>query len=348
MIHFIKLLLRTGIRRKGASLVLAYFLLLALSSLLVMAVEPDGTALKSFGNAAWWSVVTSTTVGYGDLYPVSAAGKIIAVILPMFLGIGVGAAFITHLASWVIERRDKRMYGEIDYTGENHIVLIGATKETGYLIEQILVDENRKERDIVVAADYDRHPMPDTPQVFFVKGKPDAAATLKRANLHRADRVVIHTGNDEDSLFALVNVLKVKSAECEVTVRCISGDSLETFKSLPGNFEVIAEMTVEMLVQAMQDKVHIPLEILLRNDEAEEIYCIAVPDLDHELAFWDLHLYLKDRYDFLAFALEDPSGRVKINPPKDSPVRSGGSVWLIAKRRPVSIDWKSIIFNSGE
>ena len=348
MIHFIKLLLKTGMRRKGASLLLVYFLLLAVSGVLVMAVEPEGTALKSFGNAVWWSVVTSTTVGYGDMYPVSAAGKIIAVILPMFLGIGVGAAFITYLASWVIERRDKRMYGEIDYTGENHIVLIGATNETVYLIEQILVDENRKDRDIVVAADYDRHPMPDTPRVFFVKGKPDTASTLKRANLHHADRVVIHTGNDEDSLFALVNVLKVKSAQCEVTVRCLSGDSLETFKSLPGNFEVIAEMTVEMLVQAMQDKVHIPLEILLRNDEAEEIYSIAVPDLDHELNFWGLHLYLKDRYDFLALALENPDGTVKINPSKDAQVFSGSSVWLIAKRRPVSIDWKSAVSRIAE
>ena len=56
-----------------------------------------------------------------------------------------------------------------------------------------------------------------------------------------------------------------------------------------------------------------------------------------------IKLYLKDRYDFLTLALENPDRTVKINPSKDAPVRSGSSVWLIAKRRPVSIDWKSAV-----
>mgnify|MGYP000975279916 CR=1 FL=1 len=66
------------------------------------------------------------------------------------------------------------------------------------------------------------------------------------------------------------NALNLKKETCEITVRCLSTQSLETFSSVPGQFETIMQMTVEMMVQAMQDKVHLPLQILLKNEQGEE------------------------------------------------------------------------------
>jgi voltage-gated potassium channel len=43
---------------------------------------------KSFGDALWWSIVTTTTVGYGDISPATPIGRIIAIILMIF-GIGM-------------------------------------------------------------------------------------------------------------------------------------------------------------------------------------------------------------------------------------------------------------------
>ncbi|MDZ7762059.1 MAG: potassium channel family protein [Desulfovermiculus sp.] len=103
---------------------MAYFLVIALSSLTVSLVEPEGTALTDFWEAVWWSIVTSTTVGYGDVSPVSGAGKITAVILPMFLGIGIVATFLTYIASILIERKDKKMHGDIDYVSQADQVVI--------------------------------------------------------------------------------------------------------------------------------------------------------------------------------------------------------------------------------
>lgn len=357
MISYFKKFIKTWTKRKGLSLILAYLLLLLVSSLLVSIVEPSGTALKNFGNALWWSIVTSTTVGYGDIYPVSVLGKILAVALPMFIGIGLGAGFITYLASIIIERRDKIMYGEKKHSGANHIVLIGYTDETRQLVEQILIDENRDQRDIVIVADIERHPMPDRNGVVFVKGAPESKDTLHMANLEFADRVIIHTGKDENSLFALINTLKLKKETCEVTVECLSSKSFETFKSVPGKFEIIMQMTTEMIVQAMQDKVHIPLQILLKNNDEEEIYFVTMPyntkpdntnhDKENDMKedgtswqWWDLHLYLKENYNYLTFALKTSSGKILINPPQETLISKGCSLWLLADKRPVDIDWR--------
>ncbi|MEN8211277.1 MAG: ion channel [Thermodesulfobacteriota bacterium] len=341
MINILKNLIKATKKRKGIFLILAYLALMLLSSLMISIVEPVGTPLTSFWTALWWSIVTSTTVGYGDVYPISAAGKILAVSLPMFFGIGLGAAFITYLASVLIERRDKKMYGEEKYSGENHIVLLGSTNDTIPLIDQILTDENRKLRDIVIVADFQKHPMPYKEDVFFVRGDPVTKETLHRANIEFADRVVIHTGKDENSLFALINTLEFKKESCEVTVECLSSQSLDTFTSVPGDFEVIMQMTAEMIVQAMQDKVHIPIQILLKNDENEEIYLIRVKD-ELNSTWWDLHLYLKEKYNYLTFAIKYDKEKILINPPRETPVSKGCSIWLIAEKRPVNINWKDL------
>ncbi|MEH0020941.1 MAG: ion channel [Desulfobacter sp.] len=335
----IKALIRAGFKHRGVVIVTAYMLLLTVSSILIAVVEPEGSALTHMDQALWWSIVTSTTVGYGDLYPASTAGKVIAVILPMFMGIGLGAAFITHVASYLIERRDQKMHGEKPYTGTGHILLVGHTPETEYLVEQIRGDETYRHQDMVLLAELSRQPMPEQDHLFFVKGRPDTVQALTRANVSRADRIIIHTGNDEISLFALVNALKLKKESCEITVRCLSSQSLDTFTSVPGKFETIMQMTAEMMVQAMQDKVHVPLQILLKNDAGEEIYFVTIPGIGPGQTWWDLHNYLKERYNYLSFAMEDPDGSIQVNPPAQTPVTPECGIWLIAPKRPVNLEW---------
>lgn len=339
MIYFLRQLIREGLKRKGISLILAYLALLIVSSLLIKLVEPPDSALTRFDQALWWSIVTSTTVGYGDLFPASNPGKIVAVILPMFMGIGLGAAFITHVASTLIERRDKRMHGEKAYTGTDHIVIVGAADETGHLINEIQKDETYADRDIVLVADIPRHPNPENNTLHFVKGRPDTSAILEKANISSASRIVIHTGNDEESLFALINALKLKGPSCEITVRCISTQSMDTFSSVRGNFQIIMQMTAEMMVQAMQDKVHLPLQVLLRNDARDEIYFISVPETTAPLKWWPLHTYFKEKFNYLTFAMQTRDNAVIINPAIDQKVVPGNGIWLIAPKRPVTIEW---------
>lgn len=62
-----------------------------------------GATINSFGKALWWSITTATTVGYGDVYPLTNTGRVIAVLL-MLGGIGLVGVVTAALASWIIER----------------------------------------------------------------------------------------------------------------------------------------------------------------------------------------------------------------------------------------------------
>ena len=61
----------------------------------------DGRRINSFFDALWWSAATITTVGYGDIYPVTAAGRIIAV-FTMLIGVSTLAVVTARIAQFLL------------------------------------------------------------------------------------------------------------------------------------------------------------------------------------------------------------------------------------------------------
>jgi len=59
--------------------------------------------VKSFRDSLWWSIVTVTTVGYGDIVPVTAGGRIVAVPL-LIVGLAVFGLYTAAVATWLIHR----------------------------------------------------------------------------------------------------------------------------------------------------------------------------------------------------------------------------------------------------
>ncbi|MBD8506325.1 two pore domain potassium channel family protein [Hoyosella sp. G463] len=80
-------------------------LLIYMASLAVLDAEraAEGTQITNFGDAVWWSIVTVTTVGYGDIVLVTTVGRIIAVLL-MFGGISIIGVITGLIASAIVNR----------------------------------------------------------------------------------------------------------------------------------------------------------------------------------------------------------------------------------------------------
>jgi voltage-gated potassium channel len=78
---------------------------IVVASLAILETErgSDDANIRSVGDALWWAVTTMTTVGYGDQYPVTATGRLVAVGL-MLTGIALIGVVTASLASWLLDR----------------------------------------------------------------------------------------------------------------------------------------------------------------------------------------------------------------------------------------------------
>lgn len=63
--------------------------------------DADGATIHTFGDALWWGATTVTTVGYGDRYPVTTTGRIVATAL-MVVGISLVGVVTATIAAWFV------------------------------------------------------------------------------------------------------------------------------------------------------------------------------------------------------------------------------------------------------
>jgi voltage-gated potassium channel len=82
-------------------------------SLAVLAAErgAPGANIETFGDSIWWACVTIATVGYGDVYPVTGLGRVLAVVL-MFGGVAIVGVATATIVSYLNERIGRQRHGE--------------------------------------------------------------------------------------------------------------------------------------------------------------------------------------------------------------------------------------------
>ena len=114
-------------RAQGAFLAvtLLSLLLIVMSAVMVLHFEntPEGN-IRGPGDAIWWAVVTITTVGYGDRFPVTPEGRILGAML-MVAGVGLFATLSGFVASWFLKPTHLQEASDIDRLREEIAALRG-------------------------------------------------------------------------------------------------------------------------------------------------------------------------------------------------------------------------------
>ena len=86
--YYLSLLLRVFNNKRLRTVLSLILFFIVLFGFIFFTTEPD---VKSFSDGLWWALVTITTVGYGDITPMTTIGRLVASAL-MFLGLGLIAS----------------------------------------------------------------------------------------------------------------------------------------------------------------------------------------------------------------------------------------------------------------
>ncbi len=295
-------------------------------------INPD----LSMGDAIWWGIVTSTTVGYGDYYPCTLGGRITATLL-MLVGISAFGFITAAIASVFVENRLREGMGLMNISFKGHIVVIGWNNK-GKTIIQELANENVKTK-IVVIDQIDRLSL-NYENVYFVHGDPTKDEYLKKANVQFAETVLVVT--DE-------SIADEGMADARTVLICLAVDKLNT------NIHLIAEvrneenvphfnranvddiiitnqMSCRMMVRsALYRNVGHALRELLTNTYGNEIYESRVQSEDVGTMFKDLVCKYIEKNNAVILGITNDA--VQLNPDKNRVVQKEDTIIYIAKDR---------------
>jgi voltage-gated potassium channel len=89
--------------------VFAAIIVLEAAAILILGAESNSSQanIQTAGDAVWWTIVTVATVGYGDKYPVTPAGRLIGVLV-MVVGVGLFSVLTSFLAQWFVRSRQAK------------------------------------------------------------------------------------------------------------------------------------------------------------------------------------------------------------------------------------------------
>jgi voltage-gated potassium channel len=222
--------------------VLVIISIFLLTSATILILEYDvNQGFRSFGDVIWWTIVTASTVGYGDKVPATAGGRVIAIIV-IVIGVLTASIVTGRIASWLVEWKIKEGRGLATQKKlRNHLVISGWKNDMASFLMGILKanPELTSEEIVLVsmvkpAAVENLRSVPELQNIGFVRGEYVDEAVLHRANITKAAKVLVLADSSIDASPQEIDSRTVMTA---LTIKSISKDIYTCVELIDSKFE---------------------------------------------------------------------------------------------------------------
>jgi voltage-gated potassium channel len=144
--------------------------------------------IESVPDVIWWWIVSSTTVGYGDIVPITPQGRVAGAIT-IIVGIYCYTSFIAITADSLHQMMNKRRLGTMQVKSKEHIVICEYTAFADELLQVLDDYPELAHRDVVIITDLVQ--VNPYPQYQFVRGVPISPMALRQANVQDAAYIFV-------------------------------------------------------------------------------------------------------------------------------------------------------------
>lgn len=225
----------------------------------------NSSNIRNMNDSIWWALVTSTTVGYGDFYPVSIAGRISGVLL-MFFGVTLVGVVTGNIASTLVEKQLKEERGLKSVKMKNHFIICGWKRDMGKVLKDI-ISKNKvfipQEIVIINTANPEEIEMlrsePALSGISFIHGDYVDESVLNKANIKHAKKILVLA---DRLVLGSVQEVDSRTVMTVITVKALS-------KTIYAAAEIIDTKFERYLISANCD------EIILTTDYSRSLIANA-------------------------------------------------------------------------
>ncbi len=305
------------LQRENVIKLLGIILVIVLCSGYLIAFFEPGI---SFDSGIWWSIVTLTTVGYGDISPSTPEGRVLAIFI-MFFGIGLLGVLSASLASMLISVRIKENKGMVATKVNNHIIICEWNHRAKAVLKELRSDPKSEKMPIVLIADIGEKPV-DDPLLTFISGIVNEES-LEMANLKQANTIII-LGDDaiETTARDAKVVLTTLTVECmnpnvySVVELVDKSNEMHCRRANANEIIIGSELNSHLIASAATDHgISRIISELLSTRYGNELYSMPVPEKMIGLSFLDIFIAMKTENNIIVFGVKKGRGGEFISNP---------------------------------
>ncbi len=219
---------------------------------------PDPTIFDSL----WYSIVSITTIGYGDLSAESLGARLGTIFFIVIAGLTTFTAAAGILVDWIMEIQYRERTGMGTVHAKDHLLIINFPSEPRVreIVEEFRQDSQHRRDDIAILTDQ-IETLPGTfPDLLFVRGSPLEEESYRRARIEDAKQaIVLSTRYDDphsDSVVAsIVYMIEHLNPKTRVVAECLSEKHTVLFAGAK-NVSLVhtLHLSNNLLVQEAQDQ----------------------------------------------------------------------------------------------